>query len=235
MRRVLLTDCAPQTLEELVPMLESRYDVRTCCSGQDVLEEYLTFRPELVVLDLMLPGCDTVGLLRAIRAQSAETKVLATSCGVNDSITEILEQTQVPFLMVKPIENRVVAARLGDLERLLDRTGAHSLPERADSILQELGLERNRVGFACLREAALYLYDHPDCLFTDELYPYVAKVCNGTAQSVERAMKRCVESGWRRRRKPVWNYYISDTAQCPPNHQFLNALTAALRKIMDRQ
>lgn len=226
MRRVLLTDCDRALLEELAQQLSGRYEIRTCCYGPDVLEEYLTFQPQLFILDTTLPGCDAAGLLHTVRSQDLKTQVLATACGFHHAMTCILPP--ISGLIVKPYDSAVLAARLEELEQLLDRGNGTRQLDRANAILQELGLERNRTGFTCLTEASLYLHAHPACLFSDDLYPHTAKICGGTAQSVDRAIHRCIMGAWSRRNSSIWNHYLGASEPCPTNVRFIKAIAAAL-------
>lgn len=58
---------------------QAGYEVDACCDG-DKAEEYLISEQyDLVVLDLNLPGMDGMELLRTIRAEDRETKVLILS------------------------------------------------------------------------------------------------------------------------------------------------------------
>ena len=225
MRRLLLTDCSQENLQTLANTLSGHYDVHTCCHGPDVLEEYLTFQPELFVLDTAMPGCDTVGLLHAVRSQDRETKVLAAACGFHSSVTDLLPM--IPCLLIKPYDNRMIPLRLRELEFLLEQDSQDSLSDRINAILLELGIERNRTGFACLVESILYLHRKPDCLFTDDLYPYTAKVCGGSAQSVDKAMKRCIINAWRKRTPAVWAYYFGKDYLCPTNVHFIRTVARA--------
>ncbi len=225
MRRVLLTDCDRAFLDHLEHKLRGHYDVRICSYGPDVLEEYLTFQPQLLVLDTGLPGCDVAGLLHTAWSRDVETKVLATACGFHAAMTDMLPQAAC--ILVKPYDDTLLMARLEELEQLLDQDDGHRFLDRTNAILQELGLERNQVGFSCLAEASLYLHDHPTCLFSDELYPHTAKICGGTAQSVDKAMHRCVKKAWDRRNPLIWNDYLK-TASCPSNACFIKAIANAL-------
>jgi DNA-binding response OmpR family regulator len=55
------------------------FDVRTVEDGREVLPLVRAWGPDLVILDLMLPGLDGFEVLRALRAQSVELPVLILS------------------------------------------------------------------------------------------------------------------------------------------------------------
>src|SRR6478752_5313253 len=75
--RVLVVD-DEQTLSELVS-LALRYegwDVRTAADGASAVAAARDFRPDLVVLDVMLPDIDGLSVLRRMRADMDRTPVL---------------------------------------------------------------------------------------------------------------------------------------------------------------
>jgi signal transduction histidine kinase/DNA-binding response OmpR family regulator len=58
-RQILVVDDDPDSLELIVAMLEdSGYELRTATSGRCALEEVARARPDLIILDLMLPEMD---------------------------------------------------------------------------------------------------------------------------------------------------------------------------------
>lgn len=222
MRKVLLVDPSQETLDDLTVRLSGHYDVRSCCFGPDALEEFLTFRPDLMVLDAAMPGCDTTGLLHAVTAQDTPTKVIATSCCFNNSIAGLLSKAS--FLLIKPFSPDLIITRLAELEHLLECGNEDAVFNRINAILQELGLGRNHLGFSCLAQAILYLRSKPNCLFTDDLYPHVAKTCGGSAHSVDKAMKRCIMNAWRKRNPVIWAHYFGKSNLCPTNVHFIRML-----------
>ncbi len=68
--RVLVVEDDPAIREVLITTLRlSGYKVRAACEGDAVLPVALEFRPQLVLMDLMLPGTDGWELTRRIKAQ----------------------------------------------------------------------------------------------------------------------------------------------------------------------
>ena len=226
MRRLLLVDRTPEFFDPLLPKLAARYDLRLCCDGGELLAELLAFRPELLVLDLSVPHCDAAGVLRVARTMDICPQVLA----VSHSTATPLPEDLISFLMVKPFDPEELIKRISNMEQLLVKNRQDRLYALAGSIMAELGLQQNLIGCACLQEAAVYLCEHENCLFTDELYPHVAKQVQGSVSSVEKAMSRSVESAWKKRNEPVWRYYFENAHRCPTNARFLKALVKAINK-----
>jgi two-component system alkaline phosphatase synthesis response regulator PhoP len=66
--KILVVDDEPTLLQTVRAYLEQEgYAVRTARNGRAALQEALAFRPDLVVLDIMLPGLDGLEVLRRLR------------------------------------------------------------------------------------------------------------------------------------------------------------------------
>ena len=66
--RVLIVDDIPHNVEILETSLEDKYILATASSGEEALEIIPTFRPDLILLDIMMPGIDGYEVCRRIKA-----------------------------------------------------------------------------------------------------------------------------------------------------------------------
>ena len=72
MTTVLIVDDEPQILRGLRTNLAARgYDVETAPDGEQALDVAARKRPDVVILDLGLPGIDGIEVIRGLRAWSA--------------------------------------------------------------------------------------------------------------------------------------------------------------------
>ncbi|WP_273844324.1 response regulator transcription factor [Rubrobacter calidifluminis] len=112
--------------------LEHRgFSVRCVYDGPSALEALEGFRPEIVVLDIMLPGLDGVGVLKRIRERgeklpvimltardSTQDKVHSLDYGADDYLTKPFEVEELLARMralLRRVEGEEVL-RVGDLE-----------------------------------------------------------------------------------------------------------------------
>jgi two-component system KDP operon response regulator KdpE len=99
--RVLIVDDEPQILRALRTNLRARnYEVDVAHSGEDGLELAARHRPDLVILDLGLPGIDGVEVIRGLRdwtdipilvltvREREHDKVAALDAGADDYVTK---------------------------------------------------------------------------------------------------------------------------------------------------
>jgi two-component system OmpR family response regulator len=137
MYRVLLVEDDPR-LAELVTEYLSGYEfsVDLVTRGDTALEHFKQSQPDVVVLDLMLPGMDGMVVCRQIREQSEVPILILTAR--EDTYDEVsgLEQGADDFVN-KPVQPRVLLARLRALLRRTQTRGA-----AADTRVLEFGALR---------------------------------------------------------------------------------------------
>ncbi len=114
--RVLVVDDAPALLLLITRFLERvGYEVRNADNGFAAVELALSFRPDLVLLDVNLPGINGIEACRAIRRQAADTTLpIVMITGSDDGAT--LEQAYsagATDYLQKPIDWRNFADFVG--------------------------------------------------------------------------------------------------------------------------
>jgi two-component system CheB/CheR fusion protein len=118
--RVLLVDDYPDALESWSLFLRvSGYEVEEACDGPSALQMTQSFDPDLIVLDLDLPGITGIEVARRLRA-APETSHLPLIAVTGYSSTAALERAhQVGFdvVLVKPCEPDHLVF---EISRLLD-------------------------------------------------------------------------------------------------------------------
>jgi DNA-binding response OmpR family regulator len=113
------------------------HDVASAPSGEDGLGLFREHSPELVVLDLMLPGMDGFEVCRRIRAAGTVPIVMLTARGDDIDVVSGLEAGADDYV-VKPVEPRVIDARI----RAVLRRGTTARPGPATSVHGDLVIDR---------------------------------------------------------------------------------------------
>lgn len=90
---------------------EHGYSVRTCHSGGEGLELVRSFRPEVVLLDLVLPDTDGIALTRTIRQESDAPILLLSAVGDDRKKVEALDEGADDYI-TKPFNMEELLARL---------------------------------------------------------------------------------------------------------------------------
>jgi adenylate cyclase len=117
--RILVVDDVPQNVRLLEAVLAPRgYDVVTATGGDVALELVESAKPDLVLLDVMMPPPDGYEVCRRIRERE-ETAVLPVIM-VTSSVTEKTQaiQSGADDLIEKPFSHEVLLARVHSLIRI---------------------------------------------------------------------------------------------------------------------
>ena len=113
MARILLVDDEADIVRFVRRALEAEgHEVTTALDGADGLRLALTEQPDLVVLDLLMPGVDGQAVLSGIVAQAPHLRVLILSAAADvESRVSCLERGAVDFL-AKPFALRELLMRV---------------------------------------------------------------------------------------------------------------------------
>ncbi|WP_058233784.1 MtrAB system response regulator MtrA [Devriesea agamarum] len=87
------------------------FDVTTCSDGAQALEVFDQVRPDVVLLDLMLPGMDGIEVCRRLRDESGVPIIMLTARSDTADIVEGLEAGADDYL-TKPFEPDELVARI---------------------------------------------------------------------------------------------------------------------------
>jgi DNA-binding response OmpR family regulator len=125
-RRVLVVDDNTDLADGLRYNLELEgYAVRVAGDGPGAIGAVETWQPELVILDLMLPGCDGYEVLRAIRERGAEMPVIILSARGEEADKVRGFRLDADQYVTKPVGLMELLARV---RALLRRRGSETPP-----------------------------------------------------------------------------------------------------------
>jgi len=121
-RRVLVVDDDPEILELFVDLLgqDARLEVRTASTGYEAGMVTQQFRPELIILDYMLPDINGNVVCQRVRANetTAGTRIMIVSGVVNPDEIEQLLKAGADEFMKKPFDIAQLQQRIATLLEL---------------------------------------------------------------------------------------------------------------------
>jgi DNA-binding response OmpR family regulator len=118
--RVLVVEDEPMVAEVVERYLRrDGYAVLVAHDGRAALDDYERFQPDLIVLDLMLPGVDGMEVCRQVRAQGQTPVIMLTARGEEIDKLVGLELGADDYV-TKPFSPRELAARV---KAVLRRSG----------------------------------------------------------------------------------------------------------------
>ena len=216
-RTVLVVDDEP-TVRDIVSQYLTRdgFRVVTTGDGRAVMDMVEQESPDLIVLDVMLPGMSGLELCRAIRARRAIPVILLTARGEETDRIVGLEIGADDYV-TKPFSPRELVARV---RAVLRRSADGAAPDLL--VLGELEIDvparEVRIGGRDVRLAArefdllAFLARNPRRVFTREqimqsVWGYTAAIDTGTLSVHVRRLREKIEDDPRepRRIETVWN------------------------------
>jgi two-component system, OmpR family, response regulator ResD len=129
-RSVLIVDDEPTIVEVVARYLErAGYATRTAANGEQALRTAAEQRPDLVVLDLMLPGIDGLRVMRRLRDQAAEPVgvILLTARG-EESDRVVGLRLGADDYVVKPFSPAELVARVDAVLRRVEKPSGGEAP-----------------------------------------------------------------------------------------------------------
>ncbi|MCP4324344.1 MAG: diguanylate cyclase [Alteromonadales bacterium] len=146
---ILVVDDDPIIIETLNSILEDTYEVLFALNGEDALESVRRGKPDLVLLDIMMPGMNGYEVCNAIKnyGPSANTPIIFIS-SLEDSADETygLELGAIDYIS-KPINPAVVRIRVQN----------HVELKKSRDLLEKLALTDGLTGLANRRSFDLLL------------------------------------------------------------------------------
>ena len=216
--------------------------VGTASDGEQVLRILAERKVDVLVLDMMLPKKDGIGVLRAIAAMDRKPVTLATSGFITEYVASAAASLGVRYLMLKPCDINAVVERLEEIRFSSEirqtntrRMEGSNIETMVTNIIHEIGVPAHIKGYQYLREAIIIAVKDMDVInaITKVLYPQVAKTFGTTPSRVERAIRHAIEVAWDRgdldTLQRFFGYTVSNTKGKPTNSEFIALIADKLQ------
>ncbi|MGI6537415.1 MAG: sporulation transcription factor Spo0A [Caldicoprobacterales bacterium] len=231
--------------------------VAVAYDGVEALDLIHKLQPDLVVLDIIMPQMDGLGVLEKLNEEKMEQKpkIIILSAVGQDKITQRAISLGADYYIVKPFNLEIFLRRIRELtfhqhtsSYLIQRAPSYifntkpqskknekNLESDITSIIHEIGVPAHIKGYQYLREAITMVVNDMDLLsgITIKLYPGIAKKFNTTPSRVERAIRHAIEVAWSRGRietiNKLFGYTIHDEKGKPTNGEFIAMIADKLR------
>ena len=214
----------------------------TANDGEQAIRMITERKPDVLVLDLMLPKRDGLSVLKAISGMERRPVILATSTFVSDYVASAAANLGARYLMLKPCDMSAIVERLTEIRggenlrsNLSHRTDKTSIESMVTGIIHEIGVPAHIKGYQYLREAIIIAVGDMDVInaITKVLYPQVAKTFQTTPSRVERAIRHAIEVAWDRgdldTLQRFFGYTVSNTKGKPTNSEFIALIADKLQ------
>ncbi len=107
MAKILIVDDQPEVCEILRTFFEKwRYEIDTANSGKDALEKVKSWDPDLMLLDIRMPGMDGMEVLRKVRTSNPRMGVIMITAIQDEGVAAQAIAAGALDYITKPINLR---------------------------------------------------------------------------------------------------------------------------------
>ena len=193
--------------------------------GLEAAELISVMKPDVAILDVIMPRLDGLGVLEKINELEPEKRPLSIMLSAvgQDKITQKAIDLGAQYYIIKPFEIDVLVKRIREI-KTIQNTGVRvnyiskeikapyieiqqrnmkptdNLEALVTNIIHEVGVPAHIKGYQYLREAIMMVVNNIDIInqITKQLYPEIAYKYNTTPSRVERAIRHAIEVAWGR-------------------------------------
>ena len=255
---IAIADDNERMIENLTEVLGKEPEfhiVGKASNGEELLRVIREKKPDVVLLDIIMPKMDGLGVMEAVQRDSTIKKVPAfiviTAVG-HERVTEDAFRLGAGYYIMKPFDTSVVAGRIRGLmekNRPARRTELRTvnpyesrteymernLEADVTAMIHDIGVPAHIKGYQYLRDAIILSVEDMDMLnsITKILYPTIAKRNQTTSSRVERAIRHAIEVAWSRGNMDTINdmfgYTINTGKGKPTNSEFVALIADRIR------
>ena len=129
-KKILIADDEPDILEIIQYNLQSEgYEVVTAKNGNEAIDQARRFNPDLIILDIMMPGKNGIEVCNILRMQPAfnDTLIIFLTA-LSDEGTEVKGlETGADDFITKPISPKVLVSKVNALFRRINKEDTGTL------------------------------------------------------------------------------------------------------------
>lgn len=234
MLRVLLASADETLINSVKYQLDDRCQLETCGGGEPALELIRVFDPDVMMIDTHLSGTDAFTVIRTARLTGKQLGIVVVTALQDDCTIKRLAAMDVNYIFLKPCKPTVVVSQLMDIGWYMRSTAPESwcVDDGANGILLDLGFRMGPKNYTAVRQAILARFHADNGALMKDIYYEVGKVCGGTSQQKEKAIRDSIKSAMKRGDPRVWNLYFEPnrdgTCRCPTNEEFVARIAACL-------
>jgi len=224
--------------------------------GREAFEMVKEVKPDVLLLDMIMPQLDGLGVLQKIRNTALEKEpVCMMLSGVSQArATQRAIELGSDYFMLKPFDMETLSNRILECagkKNMLAANPVSALPtavkpaaaavepkdlERTvTSLIHDIGIPAHIKGYQFIRTAILMAIDNIEVInhITKQLYPDLAKQYKTTPSRIERAIRHAIEVAWTRGHtetmERLFGYTISADKGKPTNSEFIAMIADHLR------
>ncbi|MDP4091971.1 MAG: sporulation transcription factor Spo0A [Bacillota bacterium] len=204
-------------LNEILNKEEDMTVVGIAKDGLQTLELINILSPDIVVLDIIMPNLDGIGVLERLASVKNSTKplfIMLSAIG-QDAFVQKAITLGAEYYLVKPFDINILLKRIRQIHNEKNMSWfSNMIPDMEDArqdiihdkstevqvtnFIRDAGIPAHMSGYQYLREAIILTLNNNNNIrsVTKALYPEVAEKFSTSPQKVERAIRNAIESAW---------------------------------------
>jgi len=251
-KKILVVDDSADIREKLSAIVTSMENVSlvgTAANGMTALEMASRLKPDIILLDIIMPQLDGFGVMEYLNEHSVTADIIVISALTQENFIFRALGLGAKYYIAKPFDEENIKSRIRDViaihkgAALAEKTvGAgerrKTLDEAISSVFIMIGIPAHIKGYHFLREAVRMVTDNPDSInrITKELYPGIAKKYGTSPSKVERAIRHAIEVAWTRGKieniNQLFGFKVYGKNDKPTNGEFIALIADKL--ILDK-
>lgn len=230
---ILMADENQETIEEFLKVLpRDKFNVIGVASdGASLLQQIIDNKPDVVVMDLVLPQLDGFAVMEKLKQENVDTNIIVhTSLSLNGFVGKAMK-LGAKYYAIKPFSLDLLVERIEDVysTKTSQNNGpiANKVEEKITNIFITVGIPAHIKGYQFLREAIKLAIANPEIInsITKKLYPTIAEKYSTSASKVERAIRHAIEVAWNRGKieniNNVFGLKVYSSNEKPTNGEFI--------------
>jgi len=214
----------------------------TAYNGLEALEMVREQNPDVLVLDIIMPHLDGIGVLeKLVMSGLPRPKIIMLTAFGQETVTQRAVELGADYYILKPFDFTILASRIRQLAdgvavaQYITGVKPRNLDVAVTNLIHEMGVPAHIKGYNYLRDAILMVVEEVTLLgaVTKELYPTIALKYQTTPSRVERAIRHAIELAWDRGNVDMMTKFFGYTINLergkPTNSEFIAMVADKLR------
>ena len=232
---IILADEDQKVLNDMVKIFtDEEYEIiATTQDGEELINLIKNNSPDLVVMDIVLKGCDGFKVLEEVK--DTNTNVVVQSALSMDGFINKAISLGAKYYCIKPFDVNTLKERVDDIlntsqnqsSTYFNAKNGSQIEEKITNIFITVGIPAHIKGYQFLREAIKLAIANPEIInsITKKLYPSIAEKYDTSASKVERAIRHAIEVAWNRGKieniNNLFGIKVYSSNEKPTNGEFI--------------
>ena len=244
MIRVLIADDRSESCHATHNFLRNSPDIEVCGlagDGEDALEKIYLLKPDVVLLDVMMPRLDGISVLRRLKKDppKKKPKVIMLTGANKEQITSEAFTLGASYYLIKPTTFETLCDSINMVYYMDDETTKLVDKDQAEHILKiremllKMQVPTHLLGYTYIKQALKIMIDEPYLgNLSKQVYSRIAIEDDTTVECVERTIRCAIKEAVKHESATFREFFMDEkdgAVKRPTNAKFLTKLAEEIR------